>query len=124
GEEERLREDLKTGLQRKKNHLNDRRTGGYNWNVPKLICSQNFVNNKVLPNDIQKQEIGSCPMGCYGLLRLIYYVSLGSRTLPNQTGYWDVWNYRASWNICDQFDKTDVHYDTSSKADNPRWSMV
>uniref|UniRef100_A0A8C7G7G6 Uncharacterized protein n=1 Tax=Oncorhynchus kisutch TaxID=8019 RepID=A0A8C7G7G6_ONCKI len=79
---------------------------------------------------------GSCPMGCYGLLRLIYYVSLGSRTLPNQTGYWDVWNYRAcnfmrdmkagqqeSYVDHSQFDKTDVHYDTSSKADNPRWNQ-
>lgn len=23
-----------------------------------------------------------------------------------------------------QFDKKDVHYDPSSKADNPKWSMV
>uniref|UniRef100_A0A674E776 Thymocyte nuclear protein 1 n=1 Tax=Salmo trutta TaxID=8032 RepID=A0A674E776_SALTR len=85
----------------------------------------------------------------HGSIRLTYLLCQFGikdlKTLPNQTGCWDVvWNYRAcnfmrdmkagqqpgisgvvkivKESYVDQFYKKDVHYDTSSKADNPRWS--
>uniref|UniRef100_A0A8C7RZD8 Thymocyte nuclear protein 1 n=1 Tax=Oncorhynchus mykiss TaxID=8022 RepID=A0A8C7RZD8_ONCMY len=87
----------------------------------------------------------SCPMGCYGLFKAYLLCHFGIKdlkTLPNQTGCWDVWNYRAcnfmrdmkagqygashllslfqivkeSYVDHSQFDKTGVHYDTSSQV--------
>ncbi|KPP69538.1 thymocyte nuclear protein 1-like [Scleropages formosus] len=50
------------------------------------------------------------------------------KALPNQTGCWDgVRNYqivKEAYVDHTQFDKTDVHYDASSKAENPKWYMV
>uniref|UniRef100_A0A4W5QVY8 Thymocyte nuclear protein 1 n=1 Tax=Hucho hucho TaxID=62062 RepID=A0A4W5QVY8_9TELE len=87
---------------------------------------------RTLQSNIQKQEIGSCPMGHYGLLRLTYLLCQFGikdlKTLPNQTGCWDVVrNYQVCNFMRDMKEGmvplTSVNYDTTSKADNPRWSM-